>query len=996
LSDLPLADEMKQRFKGWAGRHRTLVWVIGAVFLLYALAGFVAAPLLIQHLLKTRVSHSLHRTVSAEAVRANPFTFSIRMEGLSVSDRDGGPFMKVAEVGVNLDPLLSLLKWGLVVQSVGIIRPDVRVVRTGSDRFNFSDLLSGSGGPAPEAPPKKNGPLRLVLGTFEMTAGVLRFIDKTQTPAFETVISPLDAALTGLDTRPGAEAFNYRLRGQTEARERLELEGLGRLDPFEVRAAVQLKELVPAKYASYYHPYFRAEVSDGRVSLGGRFQWSEKETSLRDLTVRISGLALQGSEDRQTLARLPLFDLDGGDMDFIGHRIGLGRISAKGAWLRLVRDPEGNLNLASLLPPRSKADASPGASPEPSAPADTPAWQITLPTLKVADAAIEFEDRQTVPAATTRLHHLSLKAEGISTLAQSRGRLDLTGQWADRGTLGMQGELGLNPLAAQLDVDVRDLDIRPLQPYLQPYAQLVVTRGDFNTQGQLNLKSAGIRYSGRASLDGFEVVDKPTAGLFSKWKSLRLTGIDVNTAPMSVAVDEISLSDFFDRLTVLADGSTNLDAVFGRKDRASGGAAGKSEGAPSGSAPAAKEQKDRKEKKEAPIVIRSVTLQGGRIDYTDLSIKPTVQLAMAGLKGHVRGLDNLRENRADVLLQGMLGGNVPMEINGRLNPFVSPPYLDMTVDFPGFDLSPFTPYAGKFLGYKLEKGQLSFDLAYKVVDNRMEGRNRIHFNQLSFGDTVSSPQATKLPIKLAVALLKDRKGNIDLNLPVTGDMKDPQFSIGGVILKMFRHLITDIVSSPFKALGAIFGGGAQLAYLDFAAGQSGIGPQGRKKLDTLAKILFERPGLKLEIKGQVDPERDTDGLRRLMFEEHLKAAKLKALVAKGRKAVPLEQIELGPQERDELIRKAYGAAKFSEPASGKEEKGRAKPPTPGEMEARLLKTIEVKEDALRLLAHRRALAAKEYLLATGKVEASRLFIIEPDLAGHPQDKPKAQVQFSLK
>jgi hypothetical protein len=251
---------------------------------------------------------------------------------------------------------------------------------------------------------------------------------------------------------------------------------------------------------------------------------------------------------------------------------------------------------------------------------------------------------------------------------------------------------------------------------------------------------------------------------------------------------------------------------------------------------------------------------------------------------------------------------------------------------------------------------------------------------------VPSPSATKLPIKLAIALLKDRNGNIDLDLPVKGDLDDPEFSIGGIVFKMLGNLILEIVTSPFKILGALFGGGEELSQIDFDPGVAELSAENGTRLDGLAKILFERPGLNLEIQGRFSNEDDSEGLRIARFDRQLKAARLKSMLAAGQRAVPLEDITISDQEREQLVRKAYATADFPKP---RDDKGQEKLLPPEEMEKMLYTAIEITDDDLRQLAHQRALAAKTHLLGTGKVPAERLFILEVDAGNR-------QVKFSLK
>jgi hypothetical protein len=707
----------------------------------------------------------------------------------------------------------------------------------------------------------------------------------------------------------------------------------------------------------------------------------------------VDDLVLTSSNAPKPLVHLPRFIVEDTGIDFTNRRIRLGRIDSKDARIFIQRNAQGQLNLQTAFAPRpSAATARPAALPEKNQAPQAPNWKIIVPELKLEDYAIDFEDLQPSTPARTRLHRIALAAENLSTEPQAQGKIDLNLLWADQGALSAHGDVSLMPLQAALDVTADKLDIRPLQSYLREFVKLVFTKGEFSAHGRMQYvpkeDTSDLRFTGQASLDSFEAVDADKADLFSKWDSLYLTGIHIGTAPPRARIEKVSLTDFFNRLIINTDGTVNVETIFTHPR-----AAPKTR--PPAEAPAAKRARaGGSSGRDGAIRIQTITLQGGRLDFNDQYIKPKVHLVVEDLGGIVSGLDNIRENKADVRLRGKVGGNVPLEIKGRVNPLIEKPFVDLSLNFPDFDLSPFTPYSGKYLGYTLQKGQLAFSLEYQVADNKLTGQNKIQLSQLTFGAPVASPHATKLPVKLAVALLKDRAGNIDLDLPVEGDLDDPQFSLGGVILKMFVNLITQIASSPFKMLGAVFGGGEELAYLDFDPGRSTISPAQMEKLNTLEKILFERPGLNLEIQGRIAPQQDAEGLRRSRFEEQLKSGKLKTLLAAGRKAVPLDRIEISPEERNTMVQKAFDAADFPKP---RDEKGRLKKIPPAEMEKLLLTAIDIGADDLRRLAHDRASAAKAYLLAKGRIESGRLFVVEPRIPGGNAGKDaKPQVQFSLK
>jgi len=349
-------------------------------------------------------------------------------------------------------------------------------------------------------------------------------------------------------------------------------------------------------------------------------------------------------------------------------------------------------------------------------------------------------------------------------------------------------------------------------------------------------------------------------------------------------------------------------------------------------------------------------------------------------------------------LKGRLENHSPVEITGRINPLIENSFLDLKIAFRDIEMSPLSPYSGRYLGQMLEKGKLTFELEYLLEDRHLKGKNRVFLSQLELGESVDSDDATTLPIGLAVSLLKDREGNIDLNLPVDGMIDDPEFKIGGVLVTMLKNLIVKIVSSPFAALGAMVGGGEELGYLDFQHGSADLDPAGKEKLDKLVKILFERPKLSIEINGNIDIKNDLDGLRKKKFETLLKGEKLKADLKGGSAVKSLETTTIAEGERGKWLAAAYHASDFPKP---RDSDGKIKKLTPEEMEKLLITSMEVTDNDLRLLAVERARITKNYILSSGRIEPARVFIIEPGIGRIKEStenkaEPKSRVVFKLK
>jgi hypothetical protein len=466
---------------------------------------------------------------------------------------------------------------------------------------------------------------------------------------------------------------------------------------------------------------------------------------------------------------------------------------------------------------------------------------------------------------------------------------------------------------------------------------------------------------------------------------LYLANVNVGYKPLKLSIDEVALTDFYSRLIIHSDGTPNIRNIFSPESEA----AQKPPGA------AAKETPEATATLPADITIKKVVLQGGAVSFSDRLTEPNIDTELTELGGNLSGLSSKEQSRADVFLAGRHSGTSPLEIKGKVNPLIANRYADLTFTFKDIEMSPFSPYSGKYLGYILQKGKLSFELAYKLLDNKIQGKNRIFLDQLTLGDKVDSPDATSLPVKLGIALLKDSNGQIALDFPVNGDLRDPEFSIGEIIIKMLGNLFAKIVSSPFAALSSIFGGGAELSYMDFDHGSSQINESMHDQLNKLITALENRPALLLEIQGAVDPEKDSMALRRIQFDNLLKAQKLKEMAQKNLDAVPLEKIKIEPADLITYLKKAYAASDIPKP---RDDTGKIKKLPVAEMEKLLFTGIDISDKDLRRLARKRAAGVESYIIKSEKIDPHRIFIRGPNsLADRKnKEKHKSRVNFFLK
>ena len=744
-------------------------------------------------------------------------------------------------------------------------------------------------------------------------------------------------------------------------------------------------------------------------------------------------------------------------LDPQAKRITIGQIESDSARLRVLqgRTAQGPAAGGATLAESSKATEAPPAAKAKSA-AEMPAaapWSVSAGRVAVHDWQARIESRGLPQPAITNVTAITLDAENLSSASGNPpGSIKLKAGVNRAGALSIVGALGLEPLHADLALNLNAVDLLALQPYFTEGVNVLITRAELTTRGKFMLDRASDGavqggFRGDFALGPVATIDKVNGNDFVNWKLLSLRGVSAQLAPLSVEVGQIALNDFYARVIVDPTGRINLQdiarsggeqrsvtserpqAAAEQPQAAAEQPQATAEQPQAAAAPAGKpkERAPAAASSPVPIKIGEVALQAGRVRFTDNFVKPNYTANLVDLSGTVAGLSSNADSTATVDLHGEVN-DAPLTIAGQVNPLAADPFLDVKAGVHGMELAPLSPYSGKYVGYVIERGKLSFDVAYKLEHRQLNAQNRLVLDQLTFGEKVESPSAVSLPVQLAVALLKDRNGVIDLDLPIGGSLDDPKFSVGAVIVKVLVNLVTKAVTAPFALLGKLFGGGEELSFIDCDPGSAEIPAAGETRLKALAKALTERPGLTLQIDSRVDPQSDREGLRQRDLDRQLRTLKVKDLVAKG-EAATVDTVTIGPEERPALLARLYQLQasaqqnptqaqaqqaqsrgtqaqvqdKAQDKAGGGASAGQAGPADPGVMEKELLAAIAVPDDELVALGNRRSQAVKTWLQSKGQVPEQRLFLVATKLASDAgaAEQGKAaekggRVEFSLK
>jgi hypothetical protein len=449
--------------------------------------------------------------------------------------------------------------------------------------------------------------------------------------------------------------------------------------------------------------------------------------------------------------------------------------------------------------------------------------------------------------------------------------------------------------------------------------------------------------------------------------------------PLSVDLGDIDIDDFYSRLILSAEGRLNLQDLAVSKEAVANEVATKD--VPT-KEPVAAAVKTEVPSERLPVRIGKITLNNGNVNFSDFFVKPNYTANLTNLSGSVTELTP--EKVGQVNLSGRIDGTGSLAIEGSINPLIRNLFLDIKADATDIDLPKLSPYSGKYIGYGIEKGKLAAKVSYKLEDRKLQAENRVILDQLTFGDKVESPTAMKLPILFAVALLKDRNGVIDINMPIGGSLDDPQFSLSGLVIRMIGNLIVKVITSPFTLLASLGGGKDQeLSKIDFAVGSAAMSKASIEKAESIAKALNDRPSLKLDLGGRANPQEDMDALKKVAFDRLLKAQKLKETLKGNVGADAIDAVEITQAEYAKYVTLAFKAT----------QKGIAllqrAVPLP-EMEKALNEQANVSDTEVLNLANRRAQAMKDWLADVGKITPERLFITAPKLEG------AARVELGLK
>ncbi|MDE2208817.1 MAG: DUF748 domain-containing protein [Betaproteobacteria bacterium] len=906
---------------------------------------------------------------------------SARLDGLAVTRNDGSPLASAKSIETTIGSIDALAKT-IALDRVAIDAPEVDLRRGADGSLELAQLFG-----APAAAP---GSWAFTIAEAHVAAGVVHITDASVVPQFRDTLSGVSLEARKLASRgpPGTMdvAFDSDAGAHFAAHAEADLAGES------ARGNVSVAKLPLVKFQPYYAQLLALDLRRGTLDFAADFDAAAGGAAPRFMLTK--GVAsLTDVEAAPGGERDPLFRM--GRTELTGIAFDLGKRSAtidSATWrqgsLRIVRLANGTTSFDQVVR-KVGAAAPPGAARNPAAQAAVVAipdrggangWTVLVRKALVEQVAMDLEDRAPGVAVKLRIPDERIAIDDLSNAKDAKGRIDALIRVGRAGRIRIAGALAIEPIAVDWRVDATGIDLVPFKPYFEGQTNVIVAGGAIAAEGRLTYVDHGrgaplATYAGNVTVSNFESIDRPDSQQLLRWKTLALTGMDVRSDPLRVNLGAVALDNFFARIIVNADGTLNLQQLLAPQSAAVRAAAQTAASTRAGvttrvvpPAPA--------EAKPLPVSIGHIEVANGDVEFSDFFVKPNYSTHLSRVNGNVSTLSATQAG--DVAISGRVQDTAPVDIRGTINPFASQLQLDLTARATDVELPPLTPYSIKYAGYGITKGKLSMNVHYTIDDRRLTATNQLLLDQLTFGEHVDSPTATRLPVLLVVALLKDRNGVINLDFPISGTLDDPQFSIWRVFVQMFVNLFTHAATAPFAVLGSIAGGaGEQLAYVEFAPGHAELAAAAESRLETLARALTDRPALKLDVSGRAVPEVDREGLKNVQLDAAMRTQKQKALVAQGESAPPLDQIRIDAAERPKYLAQVYRATEI--PGKPKNFLGIAKAVPDAEMEKLLLDSYKVDDAALTALANARAQAVKSWLVGQGHIAPERVFIVAPKL-----------------
>ncbi|OCH27679.1 ATPase [Aliivibrio fischeri] len=989
-----------EKFRSFPRRIRWSTYALSA-YLLYAALFGLLVPYIAKQQIPEQLSKLIERPVTLADVTFNPFTLQLDLHQFSIQDAESSTsFMRFENAGVKVNFWESIFNAAISVEYIALDKPYVDIERLNDTEqlvFNFNDILSAVARnlaseekvePSIEEPIDRHKALFPVLiKQTRLAQGHVRFFDGvTET---ELVYPDINFTLGSFSTQSvltNAEYKNeYRLQITDADSGKVELKGQVQLKPLEVVGDIHVQKIELPRLWGFIEKDIIAKLTSGNVNFSSNYHVAqtigdtESDDTMSITTDKgvFSVNNLNFNAEDKSIVSLPSFSVKGIATNVEKQTVTIASVTSQGLQVSAKVDDKG-ADLINLFTPKFISEApkehkEESVETEPKSTEVSQSWLVTLDGIEIKDYQLNVEEKVVTKKANLwQISPINLTTSQIVSDLSKPIDFDFFASVNSKGDISVKGQADAKQQAVMADIDVKSLKLAQFQPYLATAVNATLTKGEVNTQAKLNANAEGkVIVNGGVQVNHLSIRDNKLRKPFVKWRSLAVNKFDFDLQKSKLAIDTLSVSQPYARVVINKDRSTNIGDLIVAQPKTK----------------KSKSTTKKKGQKPFALSVRKIAFNNGSAFFADNSLTPNFSSGIEQLKGNIGHVSSIPGTKATVDISGNIEKYAPVKVKGEINPLLKQPYLDLDVVFKSVELTTVNPYSGTYAGHYIDKGQLTLALNYQLENNQLKGENHVIIDQLKLGKASDSDLATSLPLELAIALLQDNDGVIDLGVEVSGDVNDPEFSLGAVIWSTISNIITKAVTAPFSFIAGLAGSDEELNVIAFQFGTDDLTIEEQEKLQTLGKALETRPKLKLTVDGAVNAQEDSKALELEHFNQLLVEA---AKIPENELPQNLTASSMptsGPlSDALQRIYKAEYGEKATEVKDRIEDEEEAKDIelTDEELNKRwhialynlVLNKQKINEGELGQLAQQRAQAVKAYLVDVVKVDAARVFLLD--------------------
>jgi len=960
---------------------------------LLILALLTALPFIVKHQLVSFLHSYTQRTVLLEDIDINPFTLEFRIKNFTIqANKTDHPFIAFDELYFNAS-WISLFQMGIIVDELSLKHPYVYGEMFSNQTFNFSDLIPKPVNSTPKtpAPIVKTKPLRFDqlpilfnLKQFSIINGSVDFVDKPHNVNHR--LKQFNLEVNGLSNNSNAKVHPTTVSINL-IMNNLSIDAHVRAHIFqEIPKAKMILRCDQGDFA-FYQPYI-SEWVDWKLAKAILKAEIGMELNLPNGVpdVMVQGDVAINQFNLIDSTQKPLLEFPSLAINFKSFPLKSTVYVSSLKWLEPVIQVTQRKNKSlNLIPALKKQPRDDKKKKEKKVLSKNNVKKTLPPDVHIEKLMIEkghimICDQALKEPFQTELKNVQLKLKQIDLLKQDIPSIQFKTDILPHGKIDLNGAFDLSKMKWKGGIEIKDLDISMVQPYIEPFINGRLESGRLFLQMDSLVypkkESPHAEISGTISINHLAFREPVKKNELLVWEQFQIKKFNCGFFPHYIDIDEIRMSQLEAPLFLQTNGNLNWLSLMNNSSANDLSPESKSVSQTTQQdnpiiKPSTENSPQTTSSQSTPferLSVRKIILENSIIRFVDLTMTPAFQAHMSQLNGQVLGFDQNESKSMDFVFNGTLNDLSQMKIVGQLSPFQKPLSLKVDIRFDGIEVPVFTTYTSHYIGYPIDKGQLTLNLDYIVEKNQLISTNKFTINQLELGDKNENAKIPSLPIKFALALLKDREGKIKIDIPVQGNLDSLDFSLKNVILQTLQNLLERMVTSPFSFLSRLYGYSEDMEYIEFDYGKTDFTPSNLKKIKQVSKMMTDRPLLKLQFFSHVNIIAEEKAFKRIQLNKELELLKFKDQASLSETGKMMKRSILTDKEYDHYLIQLYQS--FFKKMPPPEFQNRKS------LEPTLLSTIDVVSEDIEALALKRMVMIRNTLVDDYNISPDRIFIQE--------------------